>query len=209
MARKYDQVKNTNDFLIASIALGMLCAWAVKDGWFPSKSMLKKHPIKVEAKFTYSGIVADVIPDVGSTVVSNSMIISMRSDALDIKQKDFEDDLASARAELDTLDKAWLYDNSPEKKKEVNAKKAKVHLRMNKLKKEIAGVKQVRVTREVRSPAEGEVTEIFVNVGDEVVKGDVAVVVHTKDHFYPFNKSLAIGSFIGALICAIVHIKIR
>lgn len=209
MARKYDQVKNTNDFLVAAIVLAMLCAWAVKDTWFPSKSVLEKHPITVEAKFPHSGVIAAVLIDVGAGVSSNTMLVSMRSDVFDAEQKRLEEELATAEADLAKLEKSWLYDDSDEKKKEVNAKKAEIHVRMNKLKKEIAGVRQTKIARELRSPAAGDIDEIFVAAGDEVAEGDVALIVHTHDHFYSFNQSLAIGSFIGALICIIVHIKIH
>lgn len=42
MARQY-QVKGTNTFLLWSIGLAVLCAWAVRDGWFPPESKIAAH----------------------------------------------------------------------------------------------------------------------------------------------------------------------
>lgn len=42
MARKYD-VKGTSSFLIWSIALAVLCLWAIRDGWFPAESKILSH----------------------------------------------------------------------------------------------------------------------------------------------------------------------
>ena len=42
MARKYT-IKGSNEFLIWSIGLALLCAWAVRDGWFPTEAKIVKH----------------------------------------------------------------------------------------------------------------------------------------------------------------------
>lgn len=52
MARQYD-VKGTSSFLIWSIGLALLCAWAIKDGWFPSESVIEKHGLPAEGKDSF------------------------------------------------------------------------------------------------------------------------------------------------------------
>ena len=44
MARQYN-VEGTKTFFYWSIALLILGLWCVKDGWFPSESVLAKHPL--------------------------------------------------------------------------------------------------------------------------------------------------------------------
>jgi hypothetical protein len=42
MARQY-RIQGTREFLIWSIGLGLLCVWAIRDGWFPTESTITKH----------------------------------------------------------------------------------------------------------------------------------------------------------------------
>lgn len=42
MARRYN-VEGTKTFLYWSLAMLALGLWAVKDGWFPSQSVIDKH----------------------------------------------------------------------------------------------------------------------------------------------------------------------
>lgn len=44
MARQYD-VKGSKNFLAWAIGLLLLGLWCVKDGWFPSESVLVRHPL--------------------------------------------------------------------------------------------------------------------------------------------------------------------
>ena len=43
MARNY-KVEGRKDFLYWAIGLAVLGLWCVKDGWFPSPTVLEKHP---------------------------------------------------------------------------------------------------------------------------------------------------------------------
>lgn len=43
MARKY-RIEGTKDFLYVAVVLLALGFWGLKDGWFPSEAVLKKHP---------------------------------------------------------------------------------------------------------------------------------------------------------------------
>lgn len=42
MARKY-KVQGTNDFKYASIIFFCLCAWFIRDGWFPPEKWIEKY----------------------------------------------------------------------------------------------------------------------------------------------------------------------
>ena len=69
MARQYD-VKGTSSFLIWSIGLALLCAWALKDGWFPSEGVINKHGVPGESQdhfYTFNRSLA-YLSGVGSIV---------------------------------------------------------------------------------------------------------------------------------------------
>lgn len=44
---------------------------------------------------------------------------------------------------------------------------------------------------------------------DEVKPGDTIVLIAPDEHFYAFNKSLAVLSLIGAIVCAIIHRAVK
>jgi len=41
------------------------------------------------------------------------------------------------------------------------------------------------------------------------VPEEEAVVLDPRHHFYVFNKSLAVFSLIGSIVCLVIHFKVR
>jgi multidrug resistance efflux pump len=64
MVRRF-HVQGTNDFLVWAVALLALGLWCVKDGWFPSESVLERHPHTVEIKSAQAGVVREVFVKIG------------------------------------------------------------------------------------------------------------------------------------------------
>ncbi len=62
---------------------------------------------------------------------------------------------------------------------------------------------------ELRSPALGTVVEVKVARLDEVKAGSVLMTFAPDDIFYLFNKSLAVLSLIGAVVCLVIHRAVR
>lgn len=62
---------------------------------------------------------------------------------------------------------------------------------------------------EIHSPAAGTILDIRAGRTDSVKAGDTILTVAPDDVFYPFNKSLAVLSFIGAIVCLIIHRAVR
>lgn len=207
--RKYKNLHGTNDFLVAAIALLLLGLWAVKDGWFPSESTLEKHPIESVAEFSHAGTVDEIMVEVGQGISSNTSLIEMRTTKLDNKQENLEERLETAREELEDFEQSWLNEDSAIDEQELNSRKTEKQKQIMDIKKEIAGIKQTRMRRILRSNVTGDVKKILVEVGQDVEKGESGAMIHAKDHFYLFNKSLAIGGLIGAVVCAIIHIKLK
>jgi hypothetical protein len=50
MARR-QYVEGTKSFLLWAIILLAIGLWAVKDGWFPSDSVLLKHPLDTDTNY--------------------------------------------------------------------------------------------------------------------------------------------------------------
>jgi len=75
-----------------------------------------------------------------------------------------------------------------------------------------AALEQVNATRaridatELRAAGKGVVKEVLVSLYGQVEAGEAVVVIDPKDHFYLFNKSLAIFSFIAFWVFLGIHI---
>jgi multidrug resistance efflux pump len=207
MARKYKNVRGTNDFLIAAIGLTLLGLWAVRDGWFPTPKTLEKHPLMAEVEFEDAGQIEEVLVDTGMAVSSNSPIARLTIKNIESKQERAEMRLAEAENELRKLEvaAATTADNAVDYEGRIDQKKEDVKA----IRRELAGIKQDLMRNIIRTDHKGKVREIRINAGDSVEAGDVAAVINVKDHYYTFIKSLAIGSLLGALICAFFHLKLK
>jgi multidrug resistance efflux pump len=207
MARKYKNVQGTNDFLVAAIGLTLLGLWAVRDAWFPTPKILEKHPLTAEVAFEDSGEVDQILVEVGMSISSNAPLLQLSARNLDQQQERVEDKLGKAEAELRRLNAAALAGAGGDS--ESGRLVAEKEEQVKELRRELAGIKQNRLRHIIRSEYKGKVQEIRVAQGDGVEADEVAAVINVQDYFYTFNKSLAIGSLLGALVCAIIHIKLK
>ncbi|QBG46476.1 efflux RND transporter periplasmic adaptor subunit [Verrucomicrobia bacterium S94] len=260
--RKYN-VKGTNDFIVLAAIFFFLCLWAIKDAWFPSEKVLRKHPLEMMATFEVDGTVEDVLVEVGDSVGEGQVIARLRSDRIaeeyEKAKKEFTEkrkkhqmmELARKNAEKNGVSDQG-YADIVKSEEEALAAREKAHARVTELKNKIDSavllsptkgkVVEIRVgahTMVDRVPAEfdgtvaldkesrkitvtgadGQLqeftagdTQVFkVHDGDEVAAGDVlaadaAVLIDPKDHFYLFNKSLAIFSFFAFWTFLAIHI---
>lgn len=206
MARKYKNVQGTNDFLIAAIGLTLLGLWAVRDGWFPTKKVLESHPLVEEAVFEDAGRVEAILVETGMNVSSNSPLIRMNVKDLDQRQDEEQQRLQKAEHEMRSLEAhSAASAGGTEQRNLIEQKEEEI----KEIKRQIAGIKQTRMRHILRSRHKGKVKQILVEPDQRVQSGDAAIVIRVDDHFYTFNKSLAIGSLLGAAICAIIHIKLK
>lgn len=72
--------KNTNDYLILSIILFLLCIWAIKDAWFPSPKVLKKHPINIPITFSSDGYIQEIFVKEGEYINDSTIVASIDKD---------------------------------------------------------------------------------------------------------------------------------
>lgn len=207
--RQYN-VKGTNDFLILAAIFFFLCIWAVKDAWFPSEKVLKKHPLEVAVAFEAEGTVKGVNVAVGDSVVENQVLAELRSDRITVEYDKVQDAYTESKLERARLD------NELKNLTESGASAddaAALQARLNELQEEMDGLlvtaKELRLkldSSELKSPSKGNVIEVRIHPHSMVEAGQVAVVIDPKDHFYLFNKSLTVLSFILFWVFLAIHI---
>lgn len=209
MARKYKNMKGTNDFLVASIGLFLLCLWAVRDGWFPTQSILERHPQTSQTIFESPGRVEEILREVGSTVSSNTPVVRMSTRELEDRQSQYEERLEELGREIRRSEANLIGVDVEEEREAIRSRVAEKELALRELRRQIAGVRQDIMRNMLRPEYSGTVSDIMVSPGDQVEEGEPAFSIDVKGYFYTFNKSLALVSLIGSIICAIMHVKLR
>ncbi|AKJ64281.1 biotin/lipoyl-binding protein [Kiritimatiella glycovorans] len=170
--KKY-KIKGTKDFLIIAIACFIFCIWAIRDGWFPTEGVLKKHPQRVELSFERAGRVTEVQVEEGQEVRPGEVVAEIA--ATDLERAVFEAEKAYRRVR--------------EQGTEADQRKALGELREARAALEQAELK-VGDQYGKNDLSVADVLEVKVREGYRVKPGETAVVIHPHDHFYPFNKSL-------------------
>lgn len=197
MARRY-QVEGTKDFLYWSIGLLLLGLWAVKDGWFPSAKVLKDHPRYLSVGFDHPGVLAEyrVAPN-DEIRVGTVLAIQQRSE-LESRQN-FLNRNVKAAEEAAKLAGALGADSAQERRAEEVARWAA----------ELADVRRQMAQRELKAPTNGYVRALLKERNAPVQAREPVIELLVRDHFYAFNKSLAILSLLASAVCAVIHWKVR
>ena len=77
MPRRRFTVKGTKDFLVAAVFCGFLCIWSVRDGWFPTRKILQKHPREFPVAFSVSGVVEQIAVGEGEEFGGKVLLASL------------------------------------------------------------------------------------------------------------------------------------
>lgn len=185
MARRF-KVEGTRDYLYWTIALVALCLWAVRDGWFPSKGVLEKHPLEKAASFQTSGLVEEVLVSPGRQVNEKQVLARLKKPDLAPLIRAADDAQARLRAAGD----------APPKELSLAAEAAAQALKEARDRADVS---------DLVAPVTGIVLSVGVSRLENVTAGDPAVRIRPRDSFFLFNKSLAILALVGALVCAWMH----
>jgi multidrug resistance efflux pump len=208
--RKYN-IKDTKDFLILAIVLTVLCIWAVVDGWFPPRAVLKKHPLELPLRFEREGLVTEVHVKPGQGV-SPGMVLASQA-------------MKTAQQALNAAEEAYKKAREDGSETDLNAAAEKIRrLREEVAAYEITAEKRYKIeykdNKWFAEPADpedraayefsgGKVKEVPARQNRYVKVGDLAAVIHPSDTFYAFNKSLAIFTAIGALVFFVLHVRLN
>lgn len=219
MARTYKE-EAPADLVYWAVGLLLMGLWCVRDGWFPSKEVLEKHPLEVAMSFPRDGNIAKILVRPGQEVVekvegqagSGTKLAELDIDAL--RQQFAEADVLVASTERDYREAGSALAAAQETKNtERIASLAKVVEERKALydrafsKRETA--RKDLDTCTLHSSRRGVVKSIPVKEKDPVKAGDPVVIVDPQETFYPFNKSLAMMCLLASAFCAFRHWRNR
>jgi len=207
--RKYN-VKGTKDFIVLAGIFFFLCLWAIKDAWYPSPKVMEKHPQEVALVFETDGSIGQLHVAEGDSVIEEQVLAELRHVKM---QEEFD---AAKKEYSAAKDKHIIMDEALRNAVKNSAISEEIaELKQNRIDAQIAmdsALEQVNATRaridatELLASDKGVVKHIAVSLHDQVAAGDTVIVIEPNDHFYLFNKSLAIFSFIAFWVFLGIHI---
>lgn len=210
--RKYN-VKGTNDFLVLAGIFFFLCLWAVKDAWFPSPKVVKKHPMEISVAFATAGSVEKVHVAKGEHISENQVLANLRRDRLQVEYDEAKDAYATAKNQYTLLNtaakNAFTNGASDAGIEDLRARAEVAKLAMDEALSVVVKLRADMDASELRAPSKGIVKEILVATHTLVEKEQTAMVIDPKDHFYLFNKSLAVFSFFAFWVFLAIHVLAR
>lgn len=212
-AKRDYNVKGTNDFLILAAIFFLLCLWAIKDAWFPSERVLKKHPMEVQTAFEVAGSVKDVNVAVGDKIGEKQLLAELRSDRVAVKYDKAKETYSVAKDKYFGLKKEFkeLSDSGTSAEKIENVQQ-QIEAAQQEMDDTLAKVDELRIrldASELKSPSKGVVQDVLIAPHTMVEAGQTVIVIDPKDHFYMFNKSLTVLSAILCCAFLAVHVLAR
>ena len=213
MAKRKYKVKGTNDFIVLAAIFFFLCLWAIKDAWFPSEKVLKKHPREVVMAFEVDGTIEKVFVDVGDRVAEKAVVAKMRSDRVSVEYEKAKDVYSEAKKKQAMLQVSLKNMNeggaSAAGIKEIQQELTDITLTVDQAHAEVLDLKEKIDSSELRATTKGKVLEVNVDTHTMVKAEPSVLVIEPADHFYVFNQSLAIFSFLAFWIFLAIHILAR
>lgn len=210
--RQYD-VKGTNDFLILAVIFLLLGIWAVKDAWFPSEKVIKKHPQEVDVAFQIGGAVNEVNVGVGDSIAEEQVLATLRNDRYKVLYDEAKDTYTATKKKHAMLEQALanMQANgaSSEGIEDVKSSLESTAVAMNEALDKVEELKDTLDASVLKAPSKGHVLEVHVSPHTMVDADHVAFVIDPKDHFYLFNKSLTVLSALLFCVFLGIHILAR
>ena len=209
--RKYKNT-GTKDFLVLAGFFFFLCLWAVKDAWYPSPKKIKTHPLAIEASFTVSGSLARISVKEGDQVGEKQILAELRKTWQESELAKLKALYLGIKAEYQQVDDAIrkaVRNKQPDQVAELGARRTQLKTEMDQAEEKAKSARANVAAMDLKSPSNGVVKEILVKNFTQVEAGDAVLIIDPQDHFYLFNKSLAIVSFVLFWIFLGVHIVIR
>lgn len=207
--RKYN-VRGTKDFIVLAGIFFFLCLWSVKDAWYPSEKVLKKHPREIAVAFEMDGIVGKLHVKKGDSIAEEQILAELRRARIqqesDAAKKTYsEAKMAHARADED-LRAAVKNGDSAEGLAELKQNRIDAQTAMASSLEQVTLLRGKLDLTELRAPSKGSVKEVSIMPHSQITAGETVIRIDPKDHFYLFNKSLAIFSFIAFWVFLGVHV---
>ena len=191
MAKGRFNIKGTKDFLVAAVFCGFLCLWSIRDAWFPTEKVMKKHPHEIPVAFSISGVVKDIPVKSGEEIKGKVQLASLYDDSYHAK-------VTAAEAAFETAKAAKA--PAVEEKLAV-LMKARADLEAC----TIENTDFTWTTTHGEEPLRGVVDRILVEPATHIEAGAPVLTINPTDTFYMFNKTLAVLSFLGMIVALVFH----
>lgn len=191
MAKGKFKIQGTKDFLVAAVFCGFLCAWSIRDAWFPTEKVLKKHPHEIPVAFKMPGVIKTIPVKSGDEIQGKTVLAILYDDSHRAKVAEAEAVFEAAKAAKDP---------AVEEKREA-LMKARADLEAC----TISNTEVKWMTTHGEDTLRGTVTRILAQPATQIEAGVPVLMVRPVDSFYAFNKTLAALTFIGMIIALIFH----
>lgn len=191
MAGRRFKIKGTKDFLVLAVFCAFLCVWSIRDAWFPTKKILKKHPREIPAAFTVSGVVEKIAVAPGQEVGGKILLAKLFDEPYRARVMKADAALRAATAAGDS--------DLEQKAGEVAQARADVAACS------LYNTDIKMTTSHGEDALRGKVLRIAAGPGTQVEAGEPVLLIEPADTFYLFNKSLAVLSFIGMCVALFFH----
>jgi hypothetical protein len=191
MAKGRFNIKGTKDFLVAAVCCGFLCVWSIRDAWFPTEKVMKKHPHEIPVAFSISGVVKEIPVKSGDEVKGKTLLASLYDDTYHLKVTEAEVAFEAAKVSKDP---------AVEEKLAV-LMKARSDLDAC----TIENTDFTWTTAHGEDALRGVVDRILVEPATHIEAGAPVLTINPVDTFYLFNKTLAVFTFFGMIVALIFH----
>jgi len=191
MAKGRFNVHGTKDFIVAAVFCGFLCIWSIRDAWFPTEKVLKKHPQEIPVAFKVPGVVKHIAVQPGDEIKGKTALASLYDDAYRAKVTEAEAVFEAAKV---TKDPAI-------EKKLAILMAARADLAAC----TVENTDVIVMTTHGEDVLRGTVARIVGMPATQLEAGAPVITVNPVDTFYMFNKTLAVLTFIGTIISLVFH----
>lgn len=206
--RKY-KIKSSKDFLIFGCVFFFLCIWAIKDAWFPSDAVLKKHPREIISSFEIAGKIAKIHVEEGDFVKEDSVMAELSSIELEAELNEFKAEYAKERKSTQILElaiKNGVHNGATKASiDDMRNRKIQSEEKMEELHSFVNSLKDRQEKTQLIAKKSGTVMEVYMGERIQVEAGDSIIKIHPQDNFYVFNQSLAVFSFFACIFFFVFH----
>lgn len=204
------KVRVSKDFIVLAGAAFFFCLWAIKDGWYPSDKTLKKHPLSVEVSFETAGTVGQLYVGVGDAVGEGQLLAELQRTRMQLDLDTAKKEYTAAKNKHALMQEAA---RNAEKNGASDAGIAEImdsgvraKTAMDSALKKMKENNDKMDASKLTAPTKGEIMEVYAAHSRHIEAGATALVIDPKDHFFLFNKSLAIFCFFAFWIFLALHL---
>lgn len=174
-----------------AVFCGFLCVWSIRDAWFPTEKILKKHPREIPVAFKVSGVVKQIFVKPGEEIKGETALAGLYDETYRAKAAEAEAVFEAAKAAKDP---------SVEEKLD-----ALMRARADLAACVIKNTDFTWKTTHGEDILRGTVFRIAAEAATHLDAGAPVMTIAPYDTFYQFNKTLSILSFIGMIAALIFH----